>query len=1388
MKYGVILLILTFWGHLLAAEPAVSNPTFKYLSSKHGLSQDTVNKVVIDQDGFVWLATDGGLNRWDGYRNEVIAGPNNVFVNASITTLFVDSANNLWISTAGNGVFRYNLSANKIESVIQRPYNDSPEWIQPATHFFESDQHDMIIALAEEVIRYRPEDQHVSLLYRLPERDREEVQSIRVASLYHSILWVGATHKLVAIDLKDSTPAEKHINYLGETAPTIDNINVKHFLLDEKKQFWIGTVEGLFVVDMKSLVRYVHQNDAAEPEFDMVSIDLNIWDQVEVSEGLFWLGTNLGLVKLLKEEGEWRWTHLLEPDNEKLILSNTSITSLTIDAGGNLWLGSVNGGALYWSPKTMSIKSLQNAVNAQPILSDNAIWSFWQQDNDILWIGTENGLTRLNLTNNASDFFLTSDDKKFYKSVKINRIFPASEDKLIIQTSDSLKLFDPSAHSLSLPPTQDKQTAQVFENFGYGAGRDKQGRIYFISDAYYRYDPSEQLLETLPLPENLFDPSFGVTFLNEHSFYDGEIFLSTLDGLWLIDTENFTTRKVFNFTQSQTNNDAAISSYAISKGKLWVAFPRYGIYGLDANTFAIKNKLDAKNLLLSNIVYGLTADEEGNLWFGSHSGLHHYSIAKNLIKNYRYGQELAVSEFNEGAAVKLTDERLAFGSTNGMLLFDPQKILTYSEDNRYSMPLAITSVELDSRVLPTSMNNLSGSHFDLHYTDFGMTINFSANLTSLAGDLSFRYRLVRNNKVVSEGVTREPRITFGFLSAGDYRFEVSPDKQHADYTLLPAAITFDMPHAPFRSPVAIGSFIFLGILLAILYLQHRHNQILQLNRAQKQVRLFGEAFKQTRDWVVIFDAKKQPLAINPAFESIFGLSSRKDLSKQFQGLYKQFPSLKSEFDQRLNNLSPGAYLKEDGQIAGIDGQRFDVLVDITAVGDDKHPDKVDHYLMVFSDISIQKDAERKLIKIANYDALTGLVNRNLLLDRLERAIAFAQNHATKVAVLFVDLDRFKGINDSLGHDYGDKLLMVVANRMLNIASEHDTVARLGGDEFVIVLERVTGVEAISPIVSNLIEAVETPIAIGKEVLRVSCSVGISFYPEDAVSSIELLKQADVAMYTAKKDTLSGFAFYTHEMNEAAKNRLQLENLVKLAWQEQGFFNHYQPIVNTLVGKTEGVELLMRCRIQSTTIDPDDFIPVLEQLRYIIDATRLSMERGLEDLKSWYDQGFNGYMSVNLSALHFKTEFDLDGVLQMLQEFDLPVAALRFEITENVLIDNADDALRQIRRFHDAGFVMSLDDFGTGYSSLSYLKKFPLNVLKIDKSFVDDVSEDNNEHALVMATINLAHKLNLKCVAEGIETEFQAQYLAENWCVAQQGYYYSEPVAAHEVPELLFRQW
>lgn len=1375
-----------------ADQPALVDPNFIPLSTRNGLSQDIVNDIVIDNAGFVWIATEGGLNRWDGYRVDHIEGPDNVFTNASIFKLGKQGERYLWIGTYGSGVYRYDLQENKIELMINRPHREQPDWTQLANNFFPMQNGHMLVALYEDVVEYDPQTGESNVLYSVSDEEMDRNESVRYAIVIDDVLLVATSHQLRAVDLREPNATAVSIDYLNDTARNADNINAKYLLVDSQQRLWVGTVEGLFMAPASTISALVRHQGAATP-FKQVVEYRNIWRITEANANEFWLGSDNGLNRLtLDENSQWQTDYILEPHNGRTQLSKKDIHAVAIDKDHNLWLGTVYGGALYWSPRSLDITYiLNNRFDKQPLLSNSTIWSFHQSDDDTLWIGTDNGLNRYSLSTETSTQFLVTEGSKAARAEStIERIFAGPDSTLLLQTYDGIRQFDMTTGQTRIPDTIDPKDQDVFKRWNAGGALDQQGRLYFFSDHFYRYDPVAKTVIKLPLPEDPFDAYFTAGFIGSSPYYDGRLFLSLFGSLWLIDPDTFEYELVYDFPPEQKNNAISITSWVVdSNNTLWLSFPRFGMIALDATTFAFKTRFSESNLLMSNIVYALKKDQQGGIWFSSHSGLHRYSPMTKTLRNFLYGQELIVSEFNEGAAIKLRDGRLAYGSTNGVVLFDPVKLLGTSQpESRFTQEMVISDVELDSRKLPVSRQNLSGQHFNLLYDDYGLTIHFSPMVMSVASDASFHYTLRRGDTVVTEATTRDANVTFASLLPGEYQFEVTMASVNYDFTILPAHMSFTKPYPPLRSPLAYSVYAILVLAMLLTYFYKRQRQLTRLHTAQKQVRLFGDAFKQTRDWVIIFNADKEPVAANPAFSNTFGFLEKERLDKQLRRLYQRFPKLKRQLSGRLGKLQAGDFFKDEDSIEGPDGRIYDVLIDITAISDKYTGNRIDHYLLVISDISEQKSAERKLLKIANYDSLTGLVNRSLLLDRLEHAIANAARHHTKVAILFVDLDRFKGINDSLGHDYGDKLLRVVANRMRNLASANDTVARLGGDEFVIVMEEVESPVSLSSFVGQLIESVETPISLAKEVLRVSCSVGVSFYPDDAQDAAELLKQADVAMYTAKKDPLNGFTYFTTEMNERAKHRLHLENLVKKAYTEDAFYNHYQPVVDTQSGKVEGLELLLRCRLQDQPIGPDVFIPILEQLRYIIEVTRQAMHRVVVDLSLWYQQGFNGYVSINLSALHFKTEFDMASVAELLEAHNLPHSAIRFEITEGVLMDDTDNTLRQINQFVEAGFILALDDFGTGYSSLSYLKRYPLEVLKIDKSFVDELQPGNENDALVVTTIDLASRLNMECVAEGVETLAQAQYLSKLGCHYQQGYYFSRPVEASDVSALLATHW
>jgi len=1371
-----------------AESPRLPNPVFQSLSTKNGLPQDVVNDILIDPHGFVWIATDGGVVRWDGVRTLEIKGPDDIFVNATINKLALEEGRALWISTYSSGVYRLDLETQHVTQTISRPYHNITEWKQNAESFFTLNEDEVVVALPEEVIRYTVSSNHIDVLYSLEPQLVEQGHIIRHATVVDNVLIVATTNGVRALDLSNPDGAVVKINYLKEIVENEDNTNTKWLMLDDANRFWIGTVKGLYMSPKSALLRQVRQGAASA--FAQILSSTNVWTMEPSQEDAFWLGSNKGLYELSLGRDGWKAEHIFVPHNGRTELSNKKISAIVTDNIGNLWLSSVYGGALYFSVRSADIFAIQgNDKRGEPLLSDNMVWSLSQTDNDGLWIGTENGLNLYDFSRGEVQSYLVTEEDGIEGEAMIERIVPTNDNRLFIQTYEGIRIFDPKSGVASMPPISGSENPDIFNNWLPGIASDDAGLLYFADGhEFYRYDLTAQTVSVLPLDPAVFDTHYFVSFLGQSDYHGGRMFMAMEGGLWLVDLATFEHEMVFRFTEKQRAVGRSISSWVIDDfGVLWLGFNGYGLFGLDADTFEPIYKLNEDNLLLSNIVYGLRKDDKGNLWFSSHSGLHKYSPSTSSVQNFVYGRELSVSEFNEGAAHTLQDGRLAFGSTTGVIVFSPEKISeSITRAGLLSKQMVITHVSIDSRNLALPLTNLNGKSIALEHTDYGLSIHFSAMTMSKIGKLKYHYKLLKNGQVVSEGITEDEKITLANLDAGEYQFSVGPTPGSFEYTVLPAEISIKMPYAPWLSPYAYAAYITLIGLLFFSYLMSRQRQLFRLQNAQKQVALFSDAFRQTRDWVIIFDKNKVPVAANPAFETVFGFNARESLAKQLQRLVGRYPLLQKQLLGSLTQLKGGEFWKDEGEIVGADGKHYDVLIDITAISDDEG--NPDHYLLVISDITEQKNAERKLLKIANYDSLTGLVNRSLLLDRLEHAIGHARVHNHRVAVMFVDLDRFKGINDSLGHDYGDKLLRVVANRMRNLVSDLGTVARLGGDEFVIVVEEVSLSEDLSSFVGQLIESVETPISLASEVLRVSCSVGVAFYPDDASEPAELIKQSDVAMYTAKKDTLNGFTYFTEDMNDRARQRLHVENLVKRAYSEKCFFNHYQPIIDARNKRTVGVELLLRGELDNAPIYPDTFIPILEQLRYIIDVSRQAMRRAAQDLSNWYKEGFTGYVSINLSALHFKTEFDLAGVLALLDEFHLPKTAFRFEITEGVLMDDSDNAYRQISRFVEKGFVLALDDFGTGYSSLSYLKRYPLSVLKIDKSFVNEMAPGNANDALVSTTITLASSLNMQSIAEGVETESQAECLLSKGCIYHQGYHYAKPMRAKDLTPYLFRQW
>ncbi len=424
--------------------------------------------------------------------------------------------------------------------------------------------------------------------------------------------------------------------------------------------------------------------------------------------------------------------------------------------------------------------------------------------------------------------------------------------------------------------------------------------------------------------------------------------------------------------------------------------------------------------------------------------------------------------------------------------------------------------------------------------------------------------------------------------------------------------------------------------------------------------------------------------------------------------------------------------------------------------------------------------------LAYHDALTGLPNRPLFMDRLIVSVAQSHRSGHKIAVLFLDLDRFKDINDSLGHSVGDQLLKIVAERIRRCIREGDTLSRFGGDEFTLLVPKIDSVEDAAKIAQKILETVKIPMTVNERELVATASIGVSFYPNDGLDAETLVRNADTAMYRAKDSGRDNYHLYAPAMNARALERLALENMLRKAITNKELVLHYQPLIDTNSRSIIGVEALVRWHHPELgLLSPAHFISVAEISGLIIPIGEWIIDTALRQLKAWHRRiGPDLRMSINLSARQFQQQDLVDQIRTAIDEHGVPAPSIELEITESNAMQNAENTIRTLRELKNIGVRIAMDDFGTGYSSLNYLKRFPIDTLKLDQSFVQGVLTDPSDAAIVSAVISMAHSLDLEVVAEGVETEAQLEFLQKQRCDRIQGYYFSAPLAPEEMEPFL----
>jgi diguanylate cyclase (GGDEF)-like protein/PAS domain S-box-containing protein len=525
----------------------------------------------------------------------------------------------------------------------------------------------------------------------------------------------------------------------------------------------------------------------------------------------------------------------------------------------------------------------------------------------------------------------------------------------------------------------------------------------------------------------------------------------------------------------------------------------------------------------------------------------------------------------------------------------------------------------------------------------------------------------------------------------------------------------------------------------------------------------------------------QYLDANPALARIYGFDSPFDLITSLKDIGNQLyvdPSTRETFT---------ALVRARGSVSGFESQVYRRSGEIIWISENARAVFDEDAELVCYEGTVEDITERKLYQArieqqANYDTLTGLANRSLLNDRLQTAIRTAAGYGTRLAVVFVDLDRFKFINDSLGHHVGDELLRAMAERLKSSVRDSDTVARLGGDEFVLLINGHREPDAVAAVLERMLSDISQPWTIPQGDFNVTCSMGVALFPDDGDNADTLLKHADSAMYRAKEKGRNNFQFFTAELNALIRERFELENKLRRALERRQFSLQYQPRIDLRTGRVVGVESLLRWHAGGIEVArPAQFVPVAEEIGLIVPIGKWVLETACAQNKAWQNAGLPPVViSVNVSPRQFRHDGLIQTISEILATTGLDARYLEIELTESAVMHDAEQFIAMLTELKRLGVSISLDDFGTGYSSLSYLKRFPVDRLKVDRSFVLDIATDSDDATIVKAIIALGHNLGLKVVAEGVETAEQLEFLLVNQCDELQGFYFGAPMSAEAI--------
>ncbi len=1271
------------------------------------------------------------------------------------------------------GLYR-NLEGNLLLATVEGLYQLAPDSLRS---FLKGDSEELVIKVLE------------------PELNVWKV--IEETNFY----WL-ATHK--GLFQLDKNGNKKHIlSYSDSSYQSADN-NVLDMIKDNEGNLWMGSRnDGAFKWDPNQDHFTFYQQSTSGKN----SLSHNrVWATKEDNEGNIWVGTRNGLNRINPTTGEVK-QFLVNP-YEKVTVSGSTVTDIEVQ-GNNLWLRTVDG-IRKFNTQTLTESPIKLTAEAKEIFSKEPSDIFFFDENTMGILHKE-GLYTFDTRSGTLEFNENTESggKLQKRLIRVAGEDPDDSDKLYINMVDQVVRYSKSSGTYqvihALPPsdkprtlaqdvyTDDNHTWIAYPGFGIYVidkytGKeikhitsmdglpdnsplefkpDQHGNLWVTSNSgLIRFDKETFHFRVYDTNDGLSTNEFngGASLITKQ----GEFYFGSIKGIMRVDPDKLIPANKRQLNINITNislmsRELADSFRPIVDYQLALFHDDYGLkLQFSALSFSNPKKLKYKYWIEGSSETKSTITSESDLFLPKLAPGN--SVFKVLVIDYETGRESAPVSLYLNVSPHPAFSWWAFTLYGAFLfsvvltiylqrrkrqitLLKAHKILKKSEER---LQLALTGSGSGLWDWQAENNLVFEPRYQSGAQDNNI-IAFDKRLQFIHNDEKERYQKTWNKFLQGSS------DVFKFI----YRMQTSSG-DWAWYRDLARITEFGEDGSPQR---VTGTYI----------------DITKSKDDSDKIRLFSEAFQSTRDVVVITNDNLQVNAANSALYRATSFTEEQIINYLLQLLMK--PDGKTDLAHDiLSEINTTGHWEGEGTMKRLYQQPLPVLVTANAFTNEMGELQI---VFAITDISVQKQAQEELRKLANYDTLTGLPNRALLMDRITHAMDSSNRKNRKLALFFIDLDRFKQINDSLGHDIGDLLLTKISTVLSQCVRQSDTVARLGGDEFVVMLEDIDGISFVSRIAQSILDSMSLPFHLENNEVSISSSIGISIYPDDGESSDELVKHADIAMYHAKNSGRNNFQFFTSQMNSLVQSRLRLENELRAAIRNEEFILHYQPKISLIDNSIKGFELLARWKkSDGTLVPPLSFIPVAEELGLIIDITEQLIEQAMKTMQQWIEQKIKTSFALNLSARHLH-HYNLSQFMEeKLIAYQVPASSIEFELTESTIMKDMDSAVKLLNNLNEQGFAISLDDFGTGYTSFKYLKNFPINALKIDRSFVKDIGKDIKDEAIIDSIITLANRLGIDTIAEGVETEEQAKYLLAKGCQLAQGFLYSKPVTKSEALQLI----